>query len=364
MTAPPTPASPVPPEAPKRSLRRTIKLVVFALTPAIVLLVLAETAATVTIDRRWYVRADSASGGSQYSMRIGRWPWSRRTFTTLNSQGFPDEEFPAAVPKNGCHHIVFAGDSYVFGDGVNRDSSFVSIIRRRTAGRAGRCYRVFNIGVRGTTIDRQAKNILQTLDQLKPDAVILGQYQNDLLDLNSPGAILDPNKTATGARAHGGDSVRVKVPIMSANLMKMLTYQAFGFMIRNNIKRDVLRHWSVIADTARRKEAELFKSTYAKLYKELVDTLASRRVAFGVVIIPSKLDVMAGRYPEEEFLVGLANQDKVPHLLLLPTFDAHRTPYPFLMYDGHLNEQGNRIVADAVFDWLFRTEPAPFPSLR
>src|SRR5687767_2700567 len=102
----------------QRGFARTVKLVLFSLTPAIVLVILAETAATVSIARRARILPDSATGGSVYTLRIGRWPWSRPTVTPLNRAGFPDQEFPPRGPKQGCLHVVFAGDSYIFGDGV------------------------------------------------------------------------------------------------------------------------------------------------------------------------------------------------------------------------------------------------------
>ena len=44
--------------------------------------------------------------------------------TPLNPLAFPDEEFVSIRPKGNCVHLVFAGDSYVIGDGVDREKSF------------------------------------------------------------------------------------------------------------------------------------------------------------------------------------------------------------------------------------------------
>jgi hypothetical protein len=343
-----------------RKIAHIVKLVAFSLTPAIVLVVLAETLSGVAIYRRARTLPDSASGGTVYTMRIGRWPWSRATVTPLNSLGFPDREFPQTPPADGCRRVVFAGDSYVFGDGVDRDSNFVEIIRRRTANRRGGCVHVFNLGKRGTTIDRQAGYILTTLDRIKPDLVILGQYQNDLVDLTNAGAILDPNRNVRSR----GDSIRVRFAILNSSLIKMLTYRTFAFMIQQGMERDELRHWSVMADSSRQADAARFQHTYSTIYAELAATLARRGVGFGVVIIPSKFDILARRSPEEAYFISLAETHRVPYLRLFPVFDARREPYAFLMYDGHLNEHGNRILADAVYTWLFESEPAPFAALR
>ena len=344
----------------RRRLIHMLKLVAISLLPATALLVVAEIVATLSISRRARSIVEAATGRTVYTMRIGRWPWSRVTITPLNSMGFPDAEFPQPESKGACIHVVFAGDSFVFGDGVDRDSSFVELVKRRALARDDRCVRIFNIGRRGTSIDFQARFILETVERLRPDVVVLGQYQNDLTDLTNPGAILDPNRHL-GAQ---GDSIRVRLPVLNANFMKMLTYHTFAFLITRNIERDVLRHWSVLADSTRRGEAERLQRTYSELFAGLVDSLRSRNVHFGTIIFPSKFDILAKRSPEEAFFLRLAERHAVPRLRLFPLLEQRRDPYAFLMYDGHLNEHGNRLVADTVYAWLFETQPPPFAVLR
>ena len=360
---PPPPPQPAPaPQGRPRFAR--LKLFLLVVTPMVVLGIIAETVATISIARRPTIRVDSATGQSAFEMRIGKWPWSRRTVIPLNSMGYPDREFPQAGSKGNCTHVVFVGDSQILGEGVDRDSSFVEIVRRLTDARTNAgCVRMFNIGVRGTTIDRQTDRIMQTIDRLEPDIVILGQSQTDLTDLNGPGAYLDPRRRTASVPTEV-DSIRVRMKIFNANIVRMLTYQMFGGMIQRGIKRDVLHHWSVLADTTRKQEATLFMDTYSRLFGELLATLEKRRVAFGVMIMPSKFDILAGRYPEESFFVQLAEKHRVPYLRLFPTLDEHRSPYAFLMYDGHLNELGNRLIAAELYKWLFETDPAPFPQLR
>ncbi len=351
-------------DRPNRRLARIAKLSVLTVAPVLILVALAETIATRSTVRRGADTVDPATGRATYTMRIGSWPWSRVSSTPLNSLGYPDDEFPAAGTKAGCIHVVFAGDSFVFGDGVDRDSSFFQIVRRAAARRsAGRCLRMFNIGARGFTIDRENEAIMSTLDRLQPDVVVLAQYQNDLTDLTSAGAILDPNRDRNRA-VPSGDSVRVRMKMLDANILRLLTYQSFAFMIRNGIARDLLHHWSVMARPEQAIQARRYQDTYARLYAELVTTLESRDIAFGVIVLPSKLDVLAKRYPEEAFFLELAKRHNVPALRLFPALDEKRRPYAFLMYDGHLNEHGNRLVAAEVSRWLFEGEPAPFSKLR
>jgi len=348
----------------QRRFLRLGKLFLLTILPVGLLAVAAEACATMSISRRGETVVDSATGRGVYTMRIGRWPWSRVAVTPLNSLGYPDEEFPLADSESSCARVVMAGDSFVLGDGVDRDSNFVEIVRRSAPTLAdGRCLRFYNLGVRGTTIDRQSEAISATLDRLQPHIVILTQYQNDLTDLTNPGAILDPDRERNRVR-RTADSIRVQMAIFNANIIKMLTYQSFALMIRTGASRDLLSRWSVMANPDRAADARKYQETYSGLYGDLVRSLRGRGIAFGVIVIPSKLDVLAKRFPEEAFFLELANRHQVPALRLFPVLDARRRPYAFLTYDGHLNEHGNRLVAAEVSRWLFAQEPAPFPFLR
>lgn len=342
------------------------KLVIFALIPAALIFACAEVFAGLTIKRDIAVINDSASGQRLYTMRIGKFPWSRRSVTPLNALGFPDDEFSNIEQKGDCVHLVFSGDSFVFGDGVDRDSNFVELMKRRAgAENRGRCVRMFNIAQRATTIEQQARRVRETLEILQPDIVILGQYQNDLTDLTNPRLAAEgAQATRNGRTSRPWTVVRDWLTVFNVDLVRFLSYHAFAYMIKHDIRHDVLSRWSVLADASQRETAAELMEIYTEQYDSLVAELRDRGIALGVLILPSKFDLLAQRYPEEAFFVGLADKHGVPYLLLFPTLDANRTPYPYLMYDGHLNEVGNRVVATAVYEWLYRADRTPFPTLR
>jgi hypothetical protein len=374
-----------PPDAPDGERTQRIgplKLALFALIPVTILVLIAEVAAAITISREARVEPTGAGSARVYRMRTGSWPWSRRVETPINSDGFPDTEFPAAATPKRCLHVVLLGDSFVLGDGVDGDSSFTSIVGRALATRPdGSCVRTFNLGERGSTVPRQARRLRELRPRLRPDVVILAQYQNDLTDLLDPeprdlslasiradsvAASLRDTTPVLGATesASGWGVVADRFGFLNPRLVRFLAYHAFAALITNGIHRDELRHWSVIADTTRREEATRLMSRYESSFDSLATELARDSIGFGVVILPSKFDVMAGRFPEESFFTGLASTRGVPALSLFPIFDRERSPYAFLMYDGHLNERGNELVAHAILEWVERAEPAPFGRLR
>jgi hypothetical protein len=349
--------------APAAKRKNALKLILFALLPATLLFIVAETCATFATARDAQRTKDAATGQMQYTLRIGKFPWSRKSVTPLNSQGYPDVEFANLPAKNDCVHIVFAGDSFIFGDGVDRDSSFVGLLRSWSGDpRSGHCVRVFNLGTRGTTINRQAASVRQTLAVLQPDIVLLGQYQNDLTDLAHPNVNADTVLPA-GHEINTGRMLRDRFGSLDFNLVRFLAYHAFATAIKRDIHYDLLHHWSILADTARKADADRFKKDYEEAYVSLIRELAAQGIAFGVVIIPSKFDVLAGRFPEEAYFEELARKHRVPHLSVFRALDERRSPYTFLLYDGHLNEWGNRMVAQTIHEWLYDSEPPPFARL-
>ena len=53
-----------------------LKLALFSLLPVIVLLIIAQLYAYMTIERTIVQTTDAITGQQYYSMRIGLWPWS------------------------------------------------------------------------------------------------------------------------------------------------------------------------------------------------------------------------------------------------------------------------------------------------
>lgn len=344
---------------------RKVKLVLFALTPVLALgLVTHFTAAAVT-HRHLSFDFDTLTGATTYRMQVGALPWSHKAESPLNSRGFLDEEYANLPPKGTCVHVVLAGDSFTFADVTDGEKGWVSLLRRSIAARhRGRCIRVFNVAAPVTTIEQQAKRVWETFDILKPDVVILGQYQNDLADLTNYGSIGYRPATSTTTTTNWGDRLRQSVPGFDSPAPRMLTYMAFKFFVEHNIRVDILRRWSVIADTTNVEYAKWLTGLYQQLYDPFVDELRRRKVGFAVVIMPSKFDLMAGRYPEGDYFGQLAKAKKVPALQLLPLLERHRDPMPYYTFDGHFNEIGNRLVAGEVYRWIFTSEENPVPMLR
>jgi hypothetical protein len=348
-----------------RRVLQAVKLIVFALAPLTGLLLVGHVVADAVTHRTLAFTTDSLTGVTHYRMSVGRLPWSHRSVTRLNALGFPDVEFTSLPPKGDCVHVVFAGDSFTFGDVTDGDKTWVSLLRDIiTVRHPGACVRVFNIAAPMTTIEHQQKRIRETLDLLAPDFVVLGQYQNDIVDLTMYGGIAYRPATSTQATTNWGERLRQAVPGFDSPLPRLITYNAFKLFVEHNIRVDILRRWSILADSSNREQARLLTDIYGGIYDTLLTDLRKRGIGIAVVIMPSKFDLMAGRYPEGEYFEELARHHQVPALSVYSALDARRAPMPYYTYDGHLDERGNRIVADTVYRWLTNASAPPFPALR
>lgn len=93
-----------------------------------------------------------------------------------NALGFRDEEPPPAKP--GVLNIVFAGDSFTFGHGVQVQDRFDTLLERRMS-EAGRAVRGINLGVNAWGTLQATRYLQDHLGILSPDVVVLTFCEND-----------------------------------------------------------------------------------------------------------------------------------------------------------------------------------------
>lgn len=93
-----------------------------------------------------------------------------------NSLGFRDEEPPAAQP--GVLNVVFAGDSFTFGHGVQVADRFDSLLEKHLR-EAGRPVRGINVGVNAWGTLQATRYLQANLGLLSPDVVVLTFCEND-----------------------------------------------------------------------------------------------------------------------------------------------------------------------------------------
>jgi lysophospholipase L1-like esterase len=102
---------------------------------------------------------------------------------SVNSLGYRGREIDPE-PAAGESRVLFAGDSFTWGDLVDDHETLPARLEKRLANHCAGG-RVVNAGVGGTTIDGQHEMIRRGL-ALQPDLVVLMFYDNDIAELASP----------------------------------------------------------------------------------------------------------------------------------------------------------------------------------
>lgn len=96
-----------------------------------------------------------------------------------NSEGFRDDEFPA--PETGTPRIVFLGDSFTFGQGINVEDRMDRQLARM-ADAQGMSLQTLNLGVSAWGTLQATRYVRDHFEALAPDIVVLTFHDNDPSD--------------------------------------------------------------------------------------------------------------------------------------------------------------------------------------
>jgi hypothetical protein len=97
-----------------------------------------------------------------------------------NAMGFRDRDYPLAR-EPGERRMLFLGDSFGFGFGVEHDEMLTSILEERHPH-----WEIINTAVSGWGTDQQLLLLREVGRMLRPDVVLLLLHPNDVEDNNAP----------------------------------------------------------------------------------------------------------------------------------------------------------------------------------
>jgi hypothetical protein len=140
----------------------------------------------------------------------------------LGMRGAPVSSLPSA----GSLRILFAGDSYPFGFGVEEGESFPVRTGQLLGAALGRPVEVINAGVPGWAMDQTLLSLREHRLDLQPDLLVVSVMQNDIVDLGWHRLEVDDQGLPTRVESrrhtvdqHGvlrwldGDAALVEVPV-------------------------------------------------------------------------------------------------------------------------------------------------------
>jgi lysophospholipase L1-like esterase len=260
----------------------------------------------------------------------------------INRQGFrADREYPLEPPP-GIRRIVAVGDSFTFGNGVEIEEAFPSLLERRLP-----ATEVINLGVPGYGVDQQLLMLESRGLRFYPDVVLLGLHTPDVFR-NTQAFHGQHAKPLFRLRKDGGLTLTgVPVPPPGAPRPR----QPAGLLDRSRLFQllwvRLERHgfgevWEVTAGILQRMQA--------------ASEGAGARLV--VLLLPPQYAVYGSRLEKASqthtiaLIAEILRENRIEHLDLTPLLAAQveREPEEPLFYskDGHFTPAGNEVIAREV----------------
>jgi hypothetical protein len=196
---------------------------------------------------------------------------------TIDSLGYRGPEFPVRK-EHGEFRVLFAGDSFTYGDFVDDDQTLPAQLERHLRRRCG-AVRVVNAGLGDATIIDEAHLIERGL-RVSPDLVILMFSENDVVDLNR---VSTWDRLAANRRAKSHFPLSILYPLLRRTALWHLMLRARS---RASARPNPLRvDWT----TPGRQDSVTprLRETYRQALGALRDTIAARGIALAFVVYPS-----------------------------------------------------------------------------
>lgn len=281
---------------------------------------------------------------------------------TTNSLGYRGEEVAGRKPP-GELRLLFAGDSFVYGDFVDDDQTLPAQLEQRLnqLGRQGegRCanVRVVNAGLGDATIVDEARLIDRGL-ALSPDLVILLFGENDIADLHRPSTW---DRLAANRRAKSRFPLGTVYPLLRHTALWNFALSARATW-RARAQGGHTTRATLLSAAGRADSMTLeLRESYRAAMLALRDTLARRGVPLVLVTYPSHFAVTdASMRDQLAWITRTAADAKLFEVNLLGPLVASGLPAEtlyLLPYDGHPSPRGYEIAAADLADRLLSAGP-------
>ncbi len=247
-------------------------------------------------------------------------PWTIET-DALGVRG------PSSWPEDAPRRMLVLGDSFAFGEGVDLDKRFDTLIQEQIPGLA-----IVNLGVMGYGTDQQLIRARDWIDQLREDDILLIlTYSNDFFDVVST--------------HHSGRSK----PWFESDNGKLVVHKPeIGLL---EIARDRSYLMSIIAAKINAHDQTEFKQRlqhagdiYQQILTEKLPEIANRGT--DVLLVHHGDDVFDLPFDIDQ--VFEASCALVTSCLGLDPVIAQYDEADIFLSDGHWNEGGHRVAAEQI----------------
>ncbi len=252
-----------------------------------------------------------------------------------------------AVPKPpGVYRIALFGDSFTFGEDVSDDETFAQRLESLLPG-----VEILNFGVHGYGHDQILLYLREALPLYRPDVVLLGHVTDDSL------------RNLTGFRDFAKPRFRLVNGALRLEGTPVPTPQE---MLAERVWRPRLADLGIMAWTRLAwrwgdRKQELDRLTGAILSAIFRETRAAgARPAVAHLPVFGELGAVdPAPLPGEQFVLALAEREKVPCLRLRPLFLERARLGAEFEKVGHWGPLEHRLAADGIADFLRREGLVP-----
>jgi len=281
--------------------------------------------------------------------RSGSWGTEEFTETVhINALGLRGPELGERRP--GELRVVAAGDSFTYGHGMSDERAYPAVLQSLLRAR-GVDATVLNAGTPGYSFDQAYRAVLERWLALEPDAVVAGVHCSDvghdadmsLYELEGDGRLVEIPTGGSWVLLQGRVLHALPRPLAKLASVRLL---AGGLQRADPFGRVPHDAQPAVGTWLRRKiVAEL---------EDLARRGRERGFAVLAVVMPCKPDLVEG---DRKVYGGLAEQiaaSGVPWVDAGAALRARgvRGEDVFFARDSHLDEDGNRLLADVVADAL------------
>lgn len=286
----------------------------------------------------------------------------------INSQSLRDEKDYGEKGDN-TYRILVLGDSQTFNSAIHNELTYPKIVEQFLNERyqPEKKFEVLNAGVIGYNTANEAAFLEKYGPMLDPDMVIVGFYINDIVTnksgvyqsevkdgylvstdkINNPYSILPyPIKRFLRERSHLYYYIMWRLNLFLGNINRPVTLDLYDLKSQEKVKDD----WT---------------ATYGYLEK-IISWTESRNLSLAVVYIPRALQIEndlwklftsdGGMYDRTLPIKTLASYLEERHMHLCDPYPSFLETQPttplFGLIDKHLNQEGNRLLAEILFEHL------------
>jgi len=255
--------------------------------------------------------------------------------------------------KSSDIKILFLGDSVTWGEGIEYERTYSSVVES-TLAETNLSVRIVNWGVSGYNTLQYLSNLENNALQINPDIIILGYYINDI---ERRGTQNFPNIIRFFLRHyHFGTFLIGRIATALENRGGLIP----DYLPQSNVN-DLIIEQSCSGYVKR--IIDSYKTIAWENTKEDMLSIAERckyeDIKFGVVIFPDETQV-EGICPEtpQEMLSGGLSKNGIPFLDLIKIFKKHSSETKLYLEDDHihLNFIGHEVAGVSIAQWIF-SEP-------